>query len=163
MKFSELKDRAVVDLERASKLGSLDNLIIDPASRQVVGLKIKSGLFNAGKVLPLSDMRSVGHDAITVSQATLPEPDGAVAQEEHPMQKFPDLKTIIGNSVVTQAGKLLGEISDVMLDENTLAITGYEVSSGGIFAKKHSISNSPDLNFGAKILIVPDQIAAELH
>jgi uncharacterized protein YrrD len=164
MKFSELKNRAVVDVDQAKTIGHLDSLLIDPATRAVKGLKVKSGLFDSGHVLPLSQVRSVGQDAITVSQALVGSATDATeptSSEDERLKNLPGVDSVIGSQVVTSSGKLVGQISDLLLDDQ-LTITGYEVSQGGLFAKKHSIEATPDLNFGNKMVIISEQVANQI-
>lgn len=162
MKFSELKNRAVVDLNSARNIGHVESLVLDPALREVVGLKVKSGgLFGSGEMIPKAQIQNVGQDAITIAQPmeAAVAADSSSKKETDPLKALPDLSAIIGKQVVTQGGKLIGEISDVVLEPTNFAITGYEVSEAGLFGKKHQLPTSEELNLGPKILIVPDQLA----
>ena len=67
MKFSELKGRAVVDLEDARKIGEVEDLIVEPDGHSIVSLKVKTGLFQAAKLVPVTDVKNVGADAVTIS------------------------------------------------------------------------------------------------
>ncbi len=160
MKFSEIKNRAVVDLNTAQKIGNLESLVVKPGSPEVVGLKVKAGgIFTSAEVIPISQLQSIGQDAITVSHleaATTPD------KSQNPMHDLPDLSSIIGHQVVTQSGKLIGDVDDVSIDPITLAITGFVVSQSGLFTKKHQFPITSDLNFGAKIIIMPDALATQL-
>jgi len=159
MKFSELKGRAVVDVDAAHRIGTLENVIIDPASHQIMGIKVKPGLFSGSAIIAMAQVQSIGQDAITVTHTADMEHQG----KDSPLSQLPDMNNVIGLQVVTQGGKLVGEISDVMLEATTLAITGYEVGTGGLFAKKHELAASPDLNFGARMVVIPDPIAAQIE
>lgn len=66
MKFSQVKGMAVVDLHDARKLGNLEDLLLDPQSRQIVELKVKFSLFGASTFIPKSWLKSIGPNAITV-------------------------------------------------------------------------------------------------
>src|SRR5438105_10507288 len=67
MKFSELKGRAVVNLEEARKIGEVDDLLFEPDGHRIVSLKVKTGLFGAGQVVSTDDVKNIGADAVTVS------------------------------------------------------------------------------------------------
>src|SRR6059058_5439314 len=67
MKFSELKGRAVVSLDSATKLGEVEDLLLDTDSRETIGVKVKTGLFGGTLVVPIAQVKSVGPDAVTVT------------------------------------------------------------------------------------------------
>jgi uncharacterized protein YrrD len=165
MRFSEIKNRAVVDLDSAQKIGQLESLVLDPAYREVVGLKIKSGgLFGPTEFLPISRLKNIGQDAITISQPL----EAAVASgsqdtSDSQLKNLPDLQHIVGKQVVTSNGKLLGDIHDITLDSSNLAITGYEISTGGLFAKKHQIPATQEINFGPAMVVIPDQLVTQYN
>jgi sporulation protein YlmC with PRC-barrel domain len=71
------------------------------------------------------------------------------------------LTTVLGNKVVTDAGTLVGELQDVLLDWANLTITGYEVREGGVFAKTQEFTATPDLRFGEKIITMPAQLLSQ--
>jgi sporulation protein YlmC with PRC-barrel domain len=60
MKFSELKGRAVVNLEDAKKLGTIEDLMVDAESHHIVSIKVRTGMFHAPQVIPVADVTNVG-------------------------------------------------------------------------------------------------------
>ncbi len=71
MKFSELKGRGVVSLDDATKIGEVEDLMVEPVSRHIVSLKVRTGLFSAAHLVPASDVKSVGADAVTLTTNSL--------------------------------------------------------------------------------------------
>src|SRR5512132_2953851 len=67
MKFSELKGRAVVNLEDARKIGTVEDLMVEPESHHIVSVKVRTGMFHAAQVIPVADVKNVGGDAVTIS------------------------------------------------------------------------------------------------
>ena len=65
MKLSELKGRAVVHIDNAEKIGELVDLLVDPESRQVVGMRCGT-VYSENRFVPAAQVKSVGADAITV-------------------------------------------------------------------------------------------------
>lgn len=167
MKFSELKGRAVVSLDNATKVGTVEDLMIDPVNRHIVSLKIRTGVFSATRFVPAAEVKNVGADAVTVSvnasvvdtmtnAAGSEQPDTAaqgtgVASPETPVE----LTSILGRKVVTDAGTLVGNLHDVVLDWSNLTITGYEVQESGMFTKVQEFTATPDVRFGDKIITMP--------
>lgn len=165
MKFSALKGLAIVDLQDAKKLGDLEDLLLDPSTRQVLGLKVKtSGLFTTPLLIPILSVKNVGTDAITVVYAA---PDG---DRQNPNSSpnaasgSPDLHTLVGlsqildNQVVTDSGTLVGHIKDIEIDQSNLRVSGYEVSVGSIFTKNQQFPVTPDVRYGEKLVTVPQEL-----
>ena len=153
MKFSELKGRAVVSLDDAQKLGEVEDLMVDPVSRHIGSLKVHTGLFQATRFVLAGDVKNVGADAVTVSSTAAAT--SAPAADDAPLV---ELTRILGNKVVTDAGTLVGELHDVILDWATLTITGYQVRENGLFAKVQEFAATPEVHFGDKIITLPAQL-----
>ena len=153
MHFSELKGRAVVELTGAKTIGHLDDLVVDLQTRQVIGLRVKEGgLFGKTNSIAKTALQTIGQDALTVSLAAEPTPNDTA------LEKGPGFSDLIGKQVVSQGGKLLGEINDIDLDPESLAVNGYEIKEGGLLGKKHHLPESPDLTFGPQMIIAPEAL-----
>jgi sporulation protein YlmC with PRC-barrel domain len=171
MKFSELRGRAVVNLDDARKVGELDDLLWEPAGWRTVGVKVRTGLFSQPVIVPVEQVKSVGTDAITFSVQTTqaqaggmapapaqsmeqaaPEAPAASAAEARAPAQLTDL---LGSKVLTDTGTLLGEVQDVLVDPATLAVTGFVVGTGGLFARSREIPLTIDVRYGDKLITVP--------
>jgi uncharacterized protein YrrD len=156
LKWSELKGRAVVDIATAKRVGTLDDLVLDPQTRDIVGLKYNPGLFSAEQTVPVADIYQIGPDAITLRiKAEAKEGD---PKEEQLPKGMPTLTQVVGNQVVTGGGKIVGDISNVQLSLQPLGIIGYEVSKGGMFSKTHKFEITPKVHYGEKLVIIPDSL-----
>ncbi len=160
MRFSELKGRAVVSLDDATKIGEVEDLMVDPVSLHVVSLRVHAGHFKAPLTIPAGDVQSVGADAVTLTTnstlAGAPSPDTDTGPDSAASAApAVELTSVLGTKVVTDAGTLVGRLSDVVLDWSQLAITGYEVHEGGLFAKAQVFAASPDVHWGDKIITIP--------
>jgi uncharacterized protein YrrD len=163
MKLSDLRGRAVVDVNDSKKLGELADIVIDPATRKPVGIKVKSGLFSQAQVVPIEHLKSVGPDAVTVTgQGPQSNPQGgdpaAPDTAVPPLQEPLDASTIHGHKVITDSGTLVGEVQDIVLDPATLAITGYEVRPGGLFARAQEIPVTSEVRHGQDLITVPSSL-----
>ncbi|MDQ3703813.1 MAG: PRC-barrel domain-containing protein [Chloroflexota bacterium] len=160
MKFSELKGRAVVSLEDASKIGEVQDLMIEPGTRRIISLKVKTGMFSSARLVPATDVKNVGADAVTISAHAV----SAAGQEGNGngsngstegTQALVKLTGILGNKVVTDAGTFVGELHDILLEWVDLTITGYEVRESGMFAKTQEFAATPDVSYGDKMITIP--------
>lgn len=167
MKFSELKGRAVINLEDARKIGDVEDLMVEPESHHIVSVKVRTGMFHAAQVIPVADVKNVGGDAVTISIGSgtgnisgvpASNPGGTTATGSVATQQLIEITSILGNQVVTDAGSMVGELRDVMLDWVDLTITGYEVHDGGIFAKSQEFGDTPDVRYGNKLITIPAQL-----
>ena len=186
MKFSELKGRAVVDLDDARKIGEVEDLMVEPHGHSIVSLKVRTGLFHAAKLVPVTDVKNVGADAVTISAGAALSPahipadmanpaapgnaDQSAAQQQSTSSKSSEgsqplieITSILGSKVVTDTGTMDGELSDAMVDWVDLKITGYEVREGGLFAKPHEFGATPEVTYGNKMITIPTQLLNHPH
>lgn len=180
MKFSELKGRAVVNLEDAEKIGELADLLIEPGSHRILSLKVRTGLFHSAKVVPVSDVKNVGADAITIALGGSPSDPTAdmansgtagngyippAAQQDNGASGSPqspvEITSILGNKVVTDAGTMVGDLHDVIIDWSNLCITGYEVHQGGLFSKSKEFAATPEVRYGNKMITMPAHLLSQ--
>jgi uncharacterized protein YrrD len=162
MRASELKGRAVISLADAQKVGEVDNVLVDCSQNQVVGLRVKHGLFSSTQVLRAGDVRSVGPDAITIPNRELLV-DRETASDLH---AIPDLNDLSGISVVSESGTLMGGLDDVDVDPQNLSITAYYLGGSlweHLTQGTKRFPASPGLRFGGKLLIIPDSLAESLN
>lgn len=129
IRASELGGRAVVDIEAAEKLGRIDGVLLDPDARCVAGFVISRGssIFNKGDALtlPASCVHAIGPDAVTVNRGV------AVAADELSIDGLPRVSDMVGRKVVSDAGRLLGTVADVLIDERDGRIVGYALRDVG--------------------------------
>ncbi|MGI8586526.1 MAG: PRC-barrel domain-containing protein [Chloroflexia bacterium] len=156
MKFSELKGRAVVSLDDAKKIGDVEDIMVDPVGRHIVGLKVRTGVFSASEFVRAAEVKNIGADAVTVSANANSAPVPAESAES-PI----GLTSILGNKVVTDTGTLVGELRDVLIDWTNLTITGYEAGESGLFAKVRAFTATPDVRFGDKIITLPAELLSQ--
>jgi len=154
LKWSDLKGRAVVDITNAKRVGSVDDLVLDPHTYQIVGLTFKAGLFSATQTVPTAAIKGIGEDAVTLQLEVSPTD----APEAATLSSLPTVSHVLGNGVVTEGGKHIGEISNVWLSLSPLIITGYEISKGGIFSKTHAFEITSEVHYGEKLVIIPDKL-----
>ena len=129
IRAKELGGRAVVDVDAAEKLGRIDRIVLDPESRRVAGFVVSSGssIFNNGKdlLLPASCVHAVGPDAVTVHRSDAADADAS-------LEGLPRVSDITGRKVVSDTGRMLGTVDDVLIDERDGRIIGYALDGPGV-------------------------------
>jgi uncharacterized protein YrrD len=173
MKFSELKGRAVVNLEDAKKIGEVEDLLVEPDGHRIVSLKVRTGLFHPAQLVPVTDVKNVGADAVTISVGASPansptdtagsgqsgaEQQSTSTASSESSKPLIEITGILGNKVITDAGTMVGELHDVLFDWVGLTITGYEVQEGGLFAKTQEFAATPEVRYGDKLITIPAQL-----
>lgn len=137
IRAKELGGRAVVDVDAAEKLGKIDRLVLDPESRRVAGFVVSRGssIFNNEKdiLLPASCVHAVGPDAVTVR--------GAVADTGGALDNLPRVSDLTGRKVVSDQGRLLGTVDDVLIDETDGRIVGYSLVGSGLDDKLQHLAS----------------------
>ena len=141
IRAKELGGRAVVDVDAAEKLGKIDRIVLDPESRRVAGFVVSKGssIFNndADIVISASCVHAVGPDAVTVHR-TEGFDSGTTLKD------LPRVSDITGRKVVSDQGRLMGTVDDVLIDENDGRIVGYTLSGDGIDDKlRNLVSGAP--------------------
>ncbi|HLH21936.1 MAG TPA: PRC-barrel domain-containing protein [Chloroflexota bacterium] len=171
MRAKDLHGRAVIDLESARKLGSVGELLLDPQGRQIAGLVVSEGGSLLGgqhhMIVPAAALHAIGEDAITVRDTGSPAP----ANED--FGGLPRLSKLLGRRVVTQGGKLLGSLEDVLIEGANGRISGYLLGAshepgeaiegwfGGGKSQPRYVRADTDIRVGEDLIVVPDNAVIE--
>ena len=125
VKASELKGRAVVTLSDAIKVGRIADVLFDAEYREVLGFRIKQRTFSRPEAVTRANVTGVGRDAVTVRS-----PD-VINVEDRLMDLVgaASLSRAHGTKVVTEGGRLLGTIDQIVLDAEARAVTAYTLSA----------------------------------
>ena len=166
IRASELRGRAVVDLNSAVKLGDVDEILLDPEGRHVAGFSVGRGqnLLGGGSpvetFVPASAVHAIGGDVVTVRGSG---PAGAPDADA-----FPRLGHVVGRKMVTHGGTVLGAIEDVLIDPTDGRIVGYALGGkagsalAGLFGGRDDglrgdyVRADADLRVGPELVVVPD-------
>jgi sporulation protein YlmC with PRC-barrel domain len=121
-----LKSMAVVSLEEGTKLGHVEQPLLDLAARKVAALRVRgeSGTF----IVPFDAVTSVGTDAITVASSAATQAPSTGGMTDG----LGDLDALRKLKVVDSEGTLLGTISRVEINPATGAITQLAAHTGGM-------------------------------
>jgi uncharacterized protein YrrD len=169
IKGSQLVGRAVIDMEAAERLGKIKEIIVQRDGERVAGFIIVHGETIVGsggkrRVIPASAVYSIGPDAMTVR--------GSSMQELAELDNLPRMSDIIGHKMITQSGRLLGIIDDMLINRVDGTIVGFIVGEG-VRSKLENIFNpqrprvhgyvraDADLHVGKELIVVPDDALIE--
>jgi uncharacterized protein YrrD len=169
IKGSQLIGRAVIDMEAAERLGKIKQIIVQRDGERVAGFIVVHGETIVGsggkrRMIPASAVYSIGPDAMTVR--------GSAMQELAELDNLPRMSDIIGHKMVTQSGRLLGVIDDMLINRADGTIVGFVVGEGvrnkleSIFNPQRSrvhgyVRADADLHVGKELIVVPDDALIE--
>lgn len=170
IKASQLVGRAVIDMEAAERLGKIKEIIVQRDGERVAGFVVVQGETVVGtggtrRTIPAAALHSIGPDAITVRGSGMKER----AQD---LEKLPRMSDVIGHKMITQSGRLLGSIDDVLINGPDGTIIGFVVGEGlrgkveNFFNPQRSrvhgyVRADADLQVGNKLIVVPDDALIE--
>lgn len=140
MNIDHLRGMAVVSVQQAEKLGTVDDVLVDLDNHRAGGLVLRGGLFRGGPIVGWPSVRTIGQDAVMVddSNATGTAAEGDISG----LARMQDLR---GLKVVTDAGEFVGTLAGAEIDAASGQINGYivEEPSGGLFHRSHRFTLPP--------------------
>lgn len=126
MKLSVLQDMPVVSVADGTKVGAVQDILVDTAQMRVVTLVLSGD--GGTSWLPFESIRHVGGDAVTVESAAVTQ--GASGQAA--ADGLRGLKELTSLKVVNEAGTYLGEVQDVDFDARDGRIGELIARRGGV-------------------------------
>jgi uncharacterized protein YrrD len=159
--WKEIRGLSVVSLAEGKELGKIDALLVDVDITTVRWLQLrKGGVFGRTRVISVDAVQAVGENAITVDSET----SAVLRRESSEAQKLAqDKRRIIGNRVLTNKGRLLGEIRDYEIDVETFKITRYEIGKGDLLGTRtQPVAADYVLTIGPDAVLVEAAIESEL-
>jgi uncharacterized protein YrrD len=170
IKGSQLVGRAVIDMEAAERLGKIKEIIVQRDGERVAGFVVAHGETIVGtggtrRIIPASALHSIGPDAITVRGS-------AIKERLADLDSLPRMSDVVGHKMVTQSGRLLGSINDVLIKGEDGTIIGFAVGEGvrnkleNFFNPQRSrvhgyVRADADLQVGNELIVVPDNALIE--
>lgn len=136
----EITGLAVVTLEGGERLGRLHDVIFNMPSGQIAGFLVSGGgMFARNQFLPTSQVNSVGNDAVTITGAEALSDQNQAAAEPNEFEA----RSQEGCPVLSAGGTVLGKITDVLVDTDTLVVTAFLISTGLISSALHGKPRLP--------------------
>jgi sporulation protein YlmC with PRC-barrel domain len=111
-------------------------------------------------------LNAIGPDAVTVRG------EGLGKESTSELESLPLMSDVIGHKMVTQSGRLIGAIDDILIDAKDGTIIGFAVGAG-VKSKLESVFNpdrarfhgyvraDADLQVGNDLIVIPDDAFVE--
>lgn len=159
--WKEIKGIPVVSVAEGKELGKVDTLLVDVDAGTVRWLRLgKGGFFGETRVISVDAIQAIGENAITVDSETSAVRIEEVTEAEELSR---DKRRMIGNRMLTNEGRLLGEIRDYEIDDDTFQITCYEIGKSDLLGtrSRHAAADYV-LTIGPDAVLVDAAIEGEL-
>jgi uncharacterized protein YrrD len=161
-KGSEFQHKPIIAINTGKIVERVKDVLFDAEHNKLLGVQLNSGMFSQKLVVPFEKIKAIGPDAITIDTE-----DSVTEGESHP-----DIGRVInrgysvnGTKVITESGKHLGAISDVLFDEVSGEVRGYELTGGAfadMYTGKSYIAASDTFKIGRDVVIVPDHVESDI-
>ncbi len=163
MRAREITGRPVVALSSADAVAEVKDVVISHPSASVVGFTLnKRGFLGSPlkEVLPWERLGSLGRDAVMIADPGVLTAQDAAIDEARAQGRDRD---VIGATVMTDAGKALGTVVDVILEVGGDArIVGYEVHGPEVQRDKAAatllIPVGETISVSGETLMVPAEV-----
>lgn len=161
MNSKQIRGLTVINIADGTEVGTVDQVFLDLAAKQVVGFSITDGIgpFGGGRdnapTVAASSVHSLGPDALTLD-------DVAAAHAAWVRAAFGalvPLDDVVGRRVVTEGGSNIGDVVSLGFDEQTFALTEVEVSPGFFKTNTH-IPLERIVRIGQDVVVVADVAVA---
>jgi uncharacterized protein YrrD len=127
LRGTDLNGLPVVSIDEGDALAEVKDVVYSPERGALLGFTLNKRGFFSGKmkaVLAYDDLAAIGRDAVMVEDLT------AVTEGGESLSKVVERsseRNVLGNDVLTDAGRRLGEVIDVVIEVTSGEVVGYEL------------------------------------
>ena len=149
---NELKGKTILSVNDGAKIGSVDDVLIDPNSLRIAALTVTSGgVFDREtNYVPASDVNKWGKDAVLVEGREVFRTEADITDRERWISAGNKLN---GLTMVDSHGTRLGRIEDVLIDESG-KIVSYRISDSMMGGSSRDIPAGNTKAMGEDVVIV---------
>ena len=159
MNHKHLKGLAVISIADGEKLGTIDQVYLDPVAKRVVGFAIKhgGGLLSpeTPNLIDVDDIHSLGPDALTLADKGALRGDQTTAR----LADLVEIDDLLKRKVVTENGTFVGQVAGADFAEHGFDIEQIEVSPGFFKSNKH-VASDQVVSIGHDVVVVVDAVCA---
>lgn len=139
----------IISISDGIQVGVVKDLVLNPQGKTLAFIIVDQPTDYLGaKVIPFQDILGIGEFAVTVPNPEVVQ-DVAQNAEAHSLLKQ-DIR-VIGTKVLTKKGHLIGEVQEILIDEETgrIAVCLYEADE-----ETHEIGAKQIITLGKELLII---------
>jgi uncharacterized protein YrrD len=150
--ISDLRGKTILSMNDGMRIGSIDEVLVDPDSLRIAALVVKQGgMFDREtKIVPAHDVNKWGKDAVLVESRDVFRSEADITDREKWLSASDKLK---GMTIVNTEGTRLGRMDEILVDD-TGKIVAYRVSEGVLGGKSWEIPARSTKSLGGDVIIV---------
>lgn len=164
MNSKQLKGLAVISIKDGEKLGTIEQVYLDPGAKKIVGFAVRhggGGLLTSAEAAPpdlidVDDVHAVGQDAVTLADKGAVRGDQTRAR----LDQLMELDELTKLKTVTEGGTGLGSVAGAEIDDRSFALRELEVSAGFFSSNRH-VPIGQVVSIGHDLVVVSDAVAAD--
>lgn len=148
----------IISISDGTQVGVVKDLVLNPQSKSLdyVMVDQPSDYFGA-KVIPFADILGLGEFAITIPHLEVIQDVAQNLEIQHLLKQ--DIR-VLGTKVLTKKGQLIGEVKEVIIDEETGRIASCLFESEG---QMQEIEAEKIITLGKELLIVEGEPTLSNH
>jgi uncharacterized protein YrrD len=141
----------IISISDGTKVGVVKDFVLNPQGKTLDFIIVDQPTdYFGAKIIAFTDILGIGEFAITIPN---PNVIKDVAQSTD-AQKLLNLDTrVIETKVLTKKGQLIGEVTELLIDEETGRIAKFVFDSDG---QEHEIEDAQVITLGKELLIVEE-------
>lgn len=150
----------IYTLEQGKQIGNVKDVVYDGERSKLIAFTLEEpGLISPDRrILVFDKVESIGRDAIMIENESV-----LIAEKDYPEEtrQLSQKGSALGKKVITHGGNILGNISDIVIDEETGRAVSFEVSGGiarDIGAGRNYVAAPEVVNIGEDAIVVPDNV-----
>lgn len=127
LRATEISGLPVVSIADGEAVADVKDVVYNPERGGLVGFTLNKRGFLKGPmkaVLPISSVVAIGRDAVMVADTDACEEKGSGPEAE---VSAGAVGNVVGNEVLTDAGRRLGKVTDVVVAADSGEVLGYEL------------------------------------
>ena len=158
-RISDFLGKPILSADNGEKVGTVADVLVDAGASRIVGVIVGGGLMKSEQVLPYEDVQVMGGDAVIARTR-----DHIVgAREWHEGgSDATRANSYKDRRVITTAGRELGSVRDLYVNDRTGAIEGYDIAGPAfsrLVERRSPLPQSAGVTVGPDALIVSEEAA----
>ncbi len=155
MNHKTLTGREVIAIDSGRKLGTIERILFDPKAMKIAAIVIHPAIHSVleepepMRQVAVEHIRGLGQDVVTVQNEEALQP----VAEGGSTSSLVAFDQIENESVMTEGGNKVGDVSDVEFDERTMELVSIQLGHG-FLARKSSIPVSEIISVGEDVIVV---------
>lgn len=147
---AEIRGLRIISISEGTQVGTIKELILNPQTGSLDYFIVDQPAdYFGAKVIPFNDIVGLGEFALTVPN---PQVVQDVARNLEAQELLKQNVSVIGTKVLTQKGALIGEVQEILIDEETGKISECVFTDNQ--GEQHQVEGQQIITYGRELLII---------